>query len=420
MADSDPVTIAFHHGCKLKDQARTSRERLELYEQASEHFRTAGELSMELAQSPGTDEQTRLQAQLFAHYYLYEEQECLSTVYYERHDIAEAERCHKTGIAHLRTAIDLAENALLVVSQDCADHLRRSVRVWKYYLHVNDIELLAIKARDAWDSGDLHRALDHYRLILSKSQGLIEDASDPELDPAYRRIAIGNVFGMQVNASQALASVFLSHASEDDILPADVGLMLLEELFRAYQSGVSAYRANPEWDHYRTDSGHVLEIIKDFLDANKDKWQSIFIAFEENPAFLALMKEIDMERFKEVESKRHIRESKAVKLWQYGGFWLLAFGVIFAAVYLLLTRFDAWWQVLSAIIGLEVLLLLVGALTLRTVGDLSETNFLALVRLALQQQFRMFSLARGLFSRQPERDNGEKASGSDKPMPPTE
>tara|TARA_R110002072_G_scaffold302996_1_gene490931 strand:+ start:49258 stop:50535 length:1278 start_codon:yes stop_codon:yes gene_type:complete len=412
VADSDPINEAFQEGCRLKDQARKSRIGLEVYEQAAERFHTAGELSSQLAKNEEQAEPTKLQAELFAEYYLYEEQECLSTCFYERHDIGQAERCHNEGVAHLKTAIRLAEEAIPKVSEDCGDHLRGNIRVWTHYLHVNEIESSAFKAREAWDNGDLIRALDHYRLMLSRLPKLIEDASDPELDPVYKRIAIGNYFGMQVNASQALAQAYLNRA-EGDVLPTDLAMMMLEQLFRAYQIGVVAFQANPEWDHYREDSGHVLKIIKDFLEDNKDKWLSIYVVFEDDAAFLSIMKDVDMERFKEVEAQRHIRESKAVKLWQIGAFFLLAFCVVFGAVFLLLQSFNLWWQVLLGLVGVEVLLLIIGAFTLRSVGDLSEKGFLDLIGIAFQQQFRVFNLLKKAGSKSTEQGGnaGESESG---------
>ena len=416
MVNSDPISEAFQEGHKLKEQARKSRNHLDVYEQAAEQFHTAGELSSQFAQREGLEEQTKLQAELFAEYYLYEEQECLSTCFYERHDIGQAERCHNLGVAHLKTALRLAEEAIATASEDCADHLRGNVRVWTHYLHVNEIESSAFKARGAWDKGDLIRALDHYRLMLSRLPKLIDDASDPELAPVYKRIAIGNYFGMQVNASQALAQAYLNRA-EDDVLPTDLAMMMLEQLFRAYQIGVVAFQANPEWDHYREGSDHVLALIREFLQDNKDKWLSIYIVFEDDAAFLSIMKDVDMERFKEVEDQRHLRESKIVKLWQIGAFFLLAFSVVFGAIFLLLQSFTLWWQVVLGLVGVEVFLLIIGAFTLRSVGDLSEKGFLDLIGMAFQQQFRVFRLLKESESKPTEQDgNAGKSESVDAPQ----
>ena len=54
----DPINEVFHEACKLKDQARTSRDRLDLYYVAAERFHTAGELSEHLSQSTEIDQAT--------------------------------------------------------------------------------------------------------------------------------------------------------------------------------------------------------------------------------------------------------------------------------------------------------------------------------------------------------------------------
>jgi len=406
------ITEAFQEAHRLKEQARVTKDQLELYAQAADWFHVAGELSDQLATSLTEDKETTLQSQLFAFYYYSEEQECRSTLHYERHEISEAQQCHLQGVSYLSRAIELVDQAIPLVSEQCADHLKRNKRVWQYYLHVNELEYLAIQARDAWDHGNLIRALDLYRSILSKCPQLITEADDPQLDLTYKRIAIGNYFGTQVNAAQAMAQYLLNRANEE-VLPPDLGLMFLPELFSAYQWGLTAFRSNPEWDHYRTDSAHVLAIIKEFLILNRDHWKRIFLIFEHEPAFLTIMKDVDMSRYKEVEAERRLGASKAVKLWQFGGFFLLVFCICFGAVFLLLTHSNEWWQLGFSVIGLEMILLFIGALTLRAVGDLSEKGFLMLVRTALRQQVKVFTLAKGLFSKPTSTDTSNDEGADD-------
>ena len=180
----DPISKVFHEACKLKEQARISRDHLELYDKAAECCHTAGELSERLSRSTDIDQATILQAQLFALYYFYEEQECRSTASYERHEIAESRICHHKGISLLNRAIAMVDEVVPTVSDECATHLKQNQRVWQYYLHVNDMKFLALQAREAWDRKDLIRALDFYRALLSRAPQLIQDADDPQLDPA--------------------------------------------------------------------------------------------------------------------------------------------------------------------------------------------------------------------------------------------
>jgi hypothetical protein len=99
---------------------------------------------------------------------------------------------------------------------------------------------------------------------------------------------------------------------------------------------------------------------------------------------------------KEMDSR--ITTSKAVRLWQVGGFWLFAFSIVFGAIFVLVTHSAEWWHLTLALIGLEVLLVLLGAFTLRTVGDLSEKNLLSLIGTAFREQFKVFTVIKGLLS----------------------
>ena len=105
--------------------------------------------------------------------------------------------------------------------------------------------------------------------------------------------------------------------------------------------------------------------------------------------------------------------SKAVRLWQIGGFWLFAFSVVFGAIFVLVIHSVEWWHLCFALIGLEVVLVLLGAFTLRTVGDVSEQTFLSLIAIAFREQFKVFTILKGLFSKRAE---GEiKTQEGDKP-----
>ncbi len=392
-ATPESIKRIFLEASELKDQARKSTEHLEVFDQAAQKFQLASELSAQLAESSEYDGDTVLQAKIYSKYYLHESSYCLCAAAYERRDIVEARTQYAQSKERLNDALRELDLALSEVSTECRQHLSNNRRTWQHYRLLNESQQHAIEARDAWDKEDFVTAMDHYREYLRRSPEIIEDATDPKLDLPYRRIATGNFYGMQANAAQAFAKLY-SDKAENSILPNDLGVPFIQELFAAYSGGLEAFKSNPEWEQYRTVSNHVLKILKDFLAENRDSWRTFFIAFEDQPKFLALMKEIDMEKFKEIEAERNMRESKAMKLWKIGSFWLLVFTVVVGAVLLLATQIASWWQLLIAIVGVEITMLIVGALTLRSIGDLSEKGFLKLVEMALQQQFNFFSSKR--------------------------
>lgn len=87
-------------------------------------------------------------------------------------------------------------------------------------------------------------------------------------------------------------------------------------------------------------------------------------------------------------------EPRRLRLWAVGSFWLLVFTIVFGATLILVRSELGFAKVIIALMGMEVLLLLIGALALRSTGDLSEKSFLNLVSLALRSQFRLLSSKR--------------------------
>lgn len=83
-----------------------------------------------------------------------------------------------------------------------------------------------------------------------------------------------------------------------------------------------------------------------------------------------------------------IQESKSAKLWRAGSFWIFFFMVISGVVFLFVTSITDWWKLLIAILALEAFIVISGAFVLRSIGDLSERGFLALVDLAFKFQLR--------------------------------
>jgi hypothetical protein len=410
----DPVTKELLAGHELKDRARKTRKELELYKQAAERFRSAGELSKRFAASEASDEEAKSQAEVFAAYYHYEEHDCLQSYYYEHHDVANARIHHAEATRYLAQAIALADNAIPAVSAECARHLSKNKRVWQHYEKVNQLEALSIDSREAWDTKNHIRALDVHRRMLRSCQEVIADASDPALDPVYERIATGNLLGTLVNASQAFAQICLTRAVENETMPPDLGVHYVRELYSAYEYGQRAFRVNPEWDHYREDSNYILGIIKEFLGLNRQRWGELYDVFRDQPGFLAIMRDVDVDTFKKVEEEKLLRTSKTARLWQAGGFWLLALAVVSGIVIILATHAINWWQLLLGLVGIEVLLVLVGAFTLRSIGELSDKNFMSLITLAFQQQFKMVSSIKDVF-----KSNAKNTSESDgeKPQP---
>ncbi len=101
MTSSEIVTAEFQLGFQLKEVARKSLDDLPVYLQAAEHFKKAGELSLEEASNPELSLTTRLQAETYGHYYLAEQMSCLAAFHFEQRQAALAAKEHQEAIEHL-------------------------------------------------------------------------------------------------------------------------------------------------------------------------------------------------------------------------------------------------------------------------------------------------------------------------------
>jgi hypothetical protein len=160
----------------------------------------------------------------------------------------------------------------------------------------------------------------------------------------------------------------------------------------------------------RQEFSHIAEVVHeikydeasvDRVTGNINSWRAIQILNNKRQRLHEAASEANttLETLLPHESDSFSTLSKAVRLWQIGGFWLLAFSIVFGAVLVLVAHSAEWWQLAFGLIGLEVVLVLIGAFTLRTVGDLSEKNFLSLVGTAFREQFKVFTILKGLLSR---------------------
>ena len=81
------------------------------------------------------------------------------------------------------------------------------------------------------------------------------------------------------------------------------------------------------------------------------------------------------------------RENRLLKFWGLGSFWLFILAFVVATVLFIQSYDLSWWRFLLVMASIEAVLIVIGALTLRTSGDLSETNFLELIKIAFRYQF---------------------------------
>lgn len=395
--DEERIRSLYDEALRLKELARTSVERIDIYLEAAERMRQAALLSTQCAQGAEDDIDTKVQHEIFSLYYSYEEHHCLAGYYYEKRDTQISKEHLKKAGEYLRRAIARIENLPPTVLSETKERLAGFLPNWRHFQQHMVIQDWGNDARAARDSGRYIDALDAYRKISSHYKELIKTMEFGAIGSPYQRIAVANFIGAMANTSSALALIMQERAAKKDQgkileMPFDLLVRLLKHTLDAYRYGNAAFEHNPEWEQYRDSAQHCLTNIQNVLRVNPSAWVPLYVAFEDDPEFLRVMKMTDLERFKEAEAARHIRENKLVKLWAVGSFWLLVLSVVAALVLVIASLGLTWWQLLASVTAIEVVFVLIGAFTLRAIGDLSEKNFLTLVGKALEYQFKFWKV----------------------------
>ncbi len=410
---ADDASKAYLEACELQERARKSPAELELFKQAAEKLNSARE-HLKLAASKASNEEERSRAEVFGAYYHYAEHDCLRSYYYEKHDVVNARIHHEEAKGYLAQAISLADKALAAVSKESASNLSKYKREWQHYEKINQQWGLVIDSREAWDKKEYLRALDVSRRILRSCEEVIADASDQALDPVYERVARGNQFVTLMNEYNSLVSILQIPGDGIEENPLDLVEYYVRLSYEAFKYGQEAFIANPESHRYREDSNRILGKIKEFLNLNRSLWGQLYDVFRDEPGVLKIMREVDVDRFRKVEDEKLFRTSKIVQLWGEGSFFLLVFIVVAGFVIFFATQAVSWWQLLLGITGIEVLIIILGAFIFRSTGKLSEKNFMSLILLAFQDQFKKFISLKELF-----KGKSEPTSNADGDKPST-
>jgi hypothetical protein len=373
--------------------ARQHPEHLEHAQKAAEHFECAALLSQRQAEDDEYVEEVRHVALVLAEYYFAQMHKNRGWHAYECRDCAVALAELVREREHFERAVRDAEGLMSALSDKGKAFLGPQIQSWKVSLAGLHPAELTYRARLAWDAGDAVEALDWYRHSVREAGRLLELEKDvpPQVNPAAFRVIRGNLYSTIANASQASAKILLDQARIENRslydFSRDEGLHFLGHFLDSHRAGTAAMTENPEWQQIGMATKASRENIEQFLKHTKLNWGLIYTRFQGDMTLESLMKHLDPERYAMARDDKILRENKGARLWAMGSFWVFAFVCVASAIILLATVVSPW-VVLPAIIGIEVILLFIGALTLRTTEDLSQSNFLKLVGLAARFQFR--------------------------------
>ena len=383
------VKRLFDEACAAEARARRSPDDVIKHgPTAVEKFLAAAQLSDELARDHTIPEEERVQHRMYGLYYSAHGHKQRANVLYEQRDVEASLAEQERASGFLAQAMANGEQALSTLTGSARTNVAARLRNWQSEQMTFEAAVLAAKARRAWDSRDWIAGLDLYRSILEKEWLYLENMKAADASPSDLRITFGNVIGATINCSQALAMITSSGIGRG-LVACDAAMDLLRHTFDAYQMAGAAMDANPEWQQFREGRAQCQKNIERFLEDNRGNWAQIIIEFEDAPEFLKIMKATDADTYNRAK-ERLAPGNKVVTLWAVGGFWLLVLLIVGAGV-LTVYRLTGLWTALGVVAGTEVLLLIIGALVLRTIGELSEAGFIKAVGIAARFQLRWLS-----------------------------
>ncbi|MCK4663871.1 MAG: hypothetical protein KAT68_13465 [Bacteroidales bacterium] len=384
----DKANKIFRKAHELKETARKDKSKFEYHKLASEKFFEASEAYDEIIKK-GSSKNSNIILKLYSIYYLYEGNKCLCDYYYELRD-------NEKALIYAEKSTKLLEN-LLSESKKYAgtySEIEEQLKVWIVYDIINHCRIHSIQGRKRFDESNFVEALDFYKLAVTKYDKAIDQISkktfEENLDPVYLRIARGNRFGMNGNIYACYSKIILNHKinmiSQNDI--DSLKIDFFSYLLSAYINGKIAYKENPEWEEYKKIELTYKKNVNTFLKENKKLWLKILNKFENKEDYVELMKNIDNKLYK----KLNPLDNKPFKIWSVGGFFLLAFVIIFSLIYVTISKLNFFYAILL-ITASEIILIIIGGLILKSLGELSEKGFLSLIKIAFENQFKIIKLS---------------------------
>lgn len=373
--------------------ARQHPEHLEQALRAAEHFERTAVLSKRLSEAEDEDEEVGLVALVFAEYHLAMKHKCRGWHAYERRDCDTALDELQQEKRYLESAEREAERLMPSLSEANKTRLEGHLQSWKATLAAIPSSEYAQRARRAWDMGNAVEALDWYRHGVTHAEEMLEleKKVPPSVNPAARRVMRGNMYTAISNAAQAMGRVLFEQSKNDNRslfdLSRDEGMQYLGHLLDWHSAGTTATKENPEWQQMGMGLQVCRSNIEQFLHKTKEYWPLVYSRYQGNKTLEMLMRQIDSERYAMAKEDKILRENKVARLWAIGSFWLFVLACITVLVAFVVNVVPLW-AVLPSLIGIEVILLFIGAFTLRASGDLSQANFLKLIALAAKFQFR--------------------------------
>ncbi|MCW7471788.1 hypothetical protein [Leptospira kanakyensis] len=372
-----------------KDKGRRNESNFQSLKIAHQRYKKAAILSLKTL-----NQAENKQIEIYAYYYYYESNLCKIFYHIALKEYQEALALEKECLDNLSKALNLLQNNKSFLPTHIQATLNEQYILWNYYLLTLNSITLSIKAKLSFIEKNYIESFDLYTDAAKKALKQVEYAENNSLDSVYLRISKGNYLGMKANLSSSFTGVILK-SIETTEKPDFKKLLLIKIInitLEAYKYATNAYDTNPEWEAYLKLSEIFKNNLEKLLLKNKKIWRDIYLSFETEQLIKEIMKKKDPTEFNKINSE--FKDNKLLKLWSIGSFFLLAFIIIISGLTYVNLSLKSLFQFLITVILTQTILLTIGALMLRTLGDLSETNFMTLIRFLISNQFKLFKFSK--------------------------
>jgi len=378
------IAEKYKEASRLKDVARKSDENIEYFLSAADKYKDAYTSYEEYIAKNQIDDNNLTLIKALCEYYKYEECECRYAWNFKNKNYSEALQLADFAEECISNAASFISYDFTFKSQEGKDLVAENLKCINYTKHgVFRLKLEPI-ARQAMIEDRYVDAFDAYNEMLSKQEERVKLNDKLDIGPIHKRIALGNYYGMAINASLAMIRITLGHTIDDNLS----AKTLLKHIIRAYEQSVAAYEANPEWKLYLSGQNVLLSNLDIFLSNNKTKWQDYLISSPENKILEERMAALDKKKYIELKTQLELQQNSVKRLYLTGGFWLfLFFGVIFGIKLIVDMKLPVY-SLIPILFFAMALFVIISCVILRNMEMLSEQRFADIVKLSLRLGFQ--------------------------------
>lgn len=373
---------------KTKDVARISDNNINSFQQAADYYKQAADnIYNHILTDKSIDFDTKIQSSALAHYYKFEENDCLYAYNYKNNIFPTAINCANNAQQEIDKALTIIQTNLTSLKQETQDFLLKMQKNWKSSSISIKIKQLEPIAKKAMIDKDYIKAFDNFNQMLKIQKELYEYDEREELEPVFIRIAKGNYIGMSANVNQAMAGILASKIT-NQTFSFDLSNDLLKHFLNSLDLSFNAFEANPEWDKYRSGAEVIRTNIQTLLQNNKSNWFNYLTENNNNQYLIKIMQQTDNDLYKRQKAKIELENDSLKRIVISGGFW---FGIFIGLGYFLLQLASSdisWYRFLAVIFFLPLFFIIVGAFALKTTNSLKEENFIKLMELTLKMSFK--------------------------------